>query len=66
MPEHIELRYSLNDPFIQTNNEFIYELAMNCEDPTDDLLISQINQWLRAMGRTNLEIKPITPTPQRS
>ena len=61
MKEHFTLRYSSTE---SESGDSIMDLEMNFDNPSESILISRINTWLKAIGRENLKIcvdtKPTT------
>ena len=53
MKEHFTLRYSSTE---SESGDSIMDLEMNFDNPSESILISRINTWLKAIGRENLKI----------
>jgi hypothetical protein len=54
MKEHYTLRYSANE-----DGDSIMELEMSFDNPTDEILLKRIQDWLIALGKTK-DIQNIT------
>ena len=61
MKEHFTLRYSSTE---SESGDSIMDLELNFDNPSEFVLISRINTWLKAIGRENLQVcvdtKPTT------
>ena len=53
MKEHFTLRYSSTE---SESGDSIMDLELNFNNPSESILISRINTWLKAIGRENLKI----------
>jgi hypothetical protein len=49
MKEHFTLRYSATE-----DNDSVMELDLSFDNPTDELLVKRIQDWLIAIGKTNV------------
>ena len=59
MKEHFTIRYSSSE-----DNDTIMDLEMNFDNPTDEMLVKRLTDWLTAIGKNNINIIVIqTPTP---
>ena len=51
MKEHFTLRYSATE-----DNDSIMELDLSFDNPTDELLVKRVQDWLIAIGKTNIVV----------
>jgi hypothetical protein len=51
MKEHFTLRYSATE-----ENDSVMELDLSFDNPTDELLVKRIQDWLIAIGKTNIVV----------
>ena len=51
MKEHFTLRYSMTE-----ENDSVMELDLSFDNPTDELLLKRIQDWLIAIGKTNIVV----------
>ena len=51
MKEHFTLRYSANE-----DGDSIMDLEMSFDNTSDEILIKRIQDWLIAIGKTNIRI----------
>jgi hypothetical protein len=49
MKEHFTLRYSATE-----DHDSVMELDLSFDNPTDELLVKRIQDWLIAIGKTNV------------
>ena len=49
MKEHFTLRYSATE-----DNDSIMELDLSFDNPTDELLVKRVQDWLIAIGKKNI------------
>ena len=59
MKEHFTLRYSMTE-----DGDSLMELDLSFDNPTEELLLKRIQDWLIAIGKTNVLVSVITaPAP---
>ena len=51
MKEHFTLRYSANE-----DGDTVMDLEMSFDNPSDEILLKRIQEWLIAIGKTNIHI----------
>ena len=51
MKEHFTIRYSSSE-----DNDTIMDLEMNFDNPTDEMLVKRLTDWLIAIGKNNINI----------
>ena len=51
MKEHFTLRYSMTE-----ENDSVMDLDLSFDNPTDELLVKRIQDWLIAIGKTNIVV----------
>ena len=51
MKEHFSLRYSMTE-----DNDSIMDLDLSFDNPTDELLVKRMQDWLIAIGKTNIVV----------
>ena len=49
MKEHFTLRYTSSE-----DNDTVMELDMSFDNPTDEMLVQRLKDWLRAIGKDNV------------
>ena len=54
MNEHFSLHYSMIE-----KKDTILDLQLNFDNPSDELLIVRLNDWLKAINRSNLFVSAI-------
>lgn len=52
--ENFTLRFNSRE---EDSGDTVMDLDISFDNPTDEVLISRINAWLTAIGRTNLSVK---------
>jgi hypothetical protein len=55
MKEHFTLRYSATE-----DGDSLMELDLSFDNPTEELLLKRIQDWLIAIGKTNVLVSAIT------
>ena len=55
MKEHFTLRYSGNE-----DGDTVMDLEMSFDNPSDEILLKRIQEWLIAIGKTNIHIVAIS------
>ena len=58
MKEHFTIRYSSSE-----DNDTIMDLEMNFDNPTDEMLVKRLTDWLIAIGKNNINIIVIQTIP---
>ena len=60
--EKINTNYSLSFGSREdSTNDTIMDVSINFDNPKDDsVIIHRLNTWLKAIGRTNIEVIPIS------
>jgi hypothetical protein len=60
--EKINTNYSLSFGSREdSTNDSIMDVAINFDNPKDDsVIIHRLNTWLKAIGRTNIEVIPVS------
>jgi hypothetical protein len=58
MKEHFMIRYSSSE-----DNDTIMDLEMNFDNPTDEMLVKRLTDWLIAIGKNNINIIVIQTIP---
>ena len=51
MKEHFTLRYSMTE-----ENDSLMDMDLSFDNPTDELLLKRIQDWLIAIGKTNIVV----------
>jgi len=51
MKEHFTLRYSMTE-----DNDSVMDMDLSFDNPTDELLLKRIQDWLIAIGKTNIVV----------
>ena len=51
MKEHFTLRYSATE-----DNDSLLELDLSFDNPTDELLVKRLQDWLIAIGKTKIVV----------
>jgi len=51
MKEHFTLRYSANE-----DGDTVMDLEMSFDNASDEILLRRIQEWLIAIGKTNIHI----------
>lgn len=54
MKEHFSLRYSATE-----ENDSVMELDLSFDNPTDELLVKRIQDWLIAIGKINIVVSTL-------
>ena len=49
MKEHFTLRYTSSE-----DNDTVMELDMSFDNPSDEMLVQRLKDWLRAIGKDNV------------
>ena len=57
MKEHFTLRYSANE-----DGDTVMDLEMSFDNTSDEILLKRIQDWLIAIGKTNIHIVPSNNT----
>ena len=59
MKEHFTLRYSATE-----DNDSLMELDLSFDNPTDELLVKRLQDWLIAIGKTKIVVS--TPVNEKN
>jgi len=51
MKEHFTLRYTSSE-----DNDTVMELDMNFDNPTDEILVKRLNDWLKVIGKDKVSV----------
>ena len=51
MKEHFTLRYTSSE-----DNDTVMELDMNFDNPTDEILVQRLNDWLKVIGKNKVSV----------
>jgi hypothetical protein len=51
MKEHFTLRYTSSE-----DNDTVMELDMSFDNPSDEMLVQRLKDWLRAIGKENISV----------
>ena len=51
MKEHFTLRYTSSE-----DNDTVMELDMSFDNPSDEMLVQRLKDWLRAIGKDNVSV----------
>jgi hypothetical protein len=51
MKEHFTLRYTSSE-----DNDTVMELDMSFDNPTNEMLVQRLKDWLRAIGKDNVSV----------
>ena len=51
MKEHFTLRYTSSE-----DNDTVMDLDMNFDNPTDEILVQRLTDWLKVIGKTNIRV----------
>jgi len=55
MKEHFTLRYLATE-----ENDSVMELDLSFDNPTDELLMKRLQDWLIAIGKTNVLVSAVS------
>ena len=57
MKEHFTLRYSATE-----DGDSLMELDLSFDNPTEELLLKRLQDWLIAIGKTNVLVSAVSAT----